>query len=75
MALVCDIVEMYLKIGVHPQNRPYQRVLWRSLNQSEKPKILQFTCVVFVINSSVLHAQYVSQHKAKKNKNKYPLAP
>ena len=49
-------------------------MLWRSLNQSEKPKILQFTCVVFGINSSPFHAQYVSQHHAKKNKNEYPLA-
>ena len=49
-------------------------MLWRSLNQSEKPKILQLTCVVFGINSSPFHAQYVSQHHAKKNKNEYPLA-
>ena len=74
VALVCDIAEMYLRIGVYLQDRPYQRVLWRSLNQSEKPKILQFTCVVFGINSSPFHAQYVSQHHAKKNKNKYRLA-
>ena len=74
VALVCDIAEMHLRIGVHPQDRPYQRVLWRSLNQSEKPKILQFTCVVFGISSSPFHAQYVSQRHSKKNKNKYPLA-
>ena len=74
MALVCDIAEMYLRIGVHPQDRPYQRVLWRSLNQSEKPKILQFTYAMFGINLSLFHAQYVSQHHAKNNKNKYPLA-
>ena len=74
IALVCDIAEMYLRIGVHPQDRPYQRVLWRSLNQSAKPKILQFTSVVFVINSSPFHAQYVSQHYAKNNKNGYPLS-
>ena len=47
---------------------------WRSLNQSEKPKIFRLTCVVFGINSSPFHAQYVSQHHAKKNKNEYPLA-
>ena len=67
VAFVCDIAKMYLRIGVHPQDRPYQRVLWRSSNQSEKPKILQFTCVVFGINLSTFHAQYVSQHLAKKN--------
>ena len=49
-------------------------MLWRSLNQSAKPKILQFTSVVFVINSSPFHAQYVSQHYAKNNKNGYPLS-
>ena len=30
--------------------------------------------MVFGINSSPFHAQYVSQHHAKKNKNEYPLA-
>ena len=40
VALVCNIAEMFLRIGVHPPDRPYQRVLRRSLNQSEKPKIL-----------------------------------
>ena len=74
VALMCNIAEMYLRIGVHPPDRPYQRVLRRSLNQSEKPKILQFTCVVFRINSSPFYAQYVSQQHAKKNKNEYPLA-
>ena len=73
VALVYDIAEMYLRTGVHPQDRPYQRMLWRSLNQSEKPKILQFTCVVIGINSSSFHAQYVSQHHAKKNNNERPL--
>ena len=73
MALVCNKAEMYLIIAVDPQDQPYQRVLWRSLNQLEKPKILQVTCMVFGINSSPLHAQYVSQHYAKKDKNEYPL--
>ena len=49
-------------------------MLWRSLNQSAKPKILQFTSVVFVINSSPFYAQYVSQHYLKNNKNGYPLS-
>ena len=30
--------------------------------------------MVFEINSSTFHAQYVSQHHAKKNKHEYPLA-
>ena len=68
VAIVCDIAKMFLRIGVHLQDRPYQRMLWRSLNQSEKPKILQFTCAVFGINSSPIYAQYVSQLHAKKNK-------
>ena len=55
MALVCDIPGMYVRIGVHPQDRPYQRVLWRSLNQSKKPKTLQFPCVVFGINLSTFN--------------------
>ena len=69
VALLCDVYS----IGEQPQDRPYKRKLSRSLNQSEKPKILQFTCVVFGINSSPFHAQYVSQHNAKKNTSDYSL--
>ena len=47
-------------------------MFWRSLNLSEKLKLLQFTCVVFRINSSPFHAQYLTQHHAKKIE--YPLA-
>ena len=46
VAIVCNIAEMYLRIRVHPQDRPYQRVLWKSLNKSEK--LLQF-CKDFTI--------------------------
>ena len=71
VALVCGIAGMNLRIGVHPQDQPYQRLRWRSLNQSGKAKSLQFTCVVFGINSPSFHAQYVSQqHHEKKKKKK-----
>ena len=73
VAPVCDIAEMCLRIGVHPQDRPYRRMLWRSLKQSEKEKVFQFACAVFRINSFPFHVQYVSQHNST-NKNDYSLA-
>ena len=79
VALVCGIAGMNLRIGVHPQDQPYQRLRWRSLNQSGKAKSLQFTCVVFGINSPSFHAQYVSQQhhakKKKKKKNEHTVTP
>ena len=74
IALVCDIAKMYLRIRIRQIDRPYQRILWRPLKQNEKPKVLQFTRVVFGINSSPFHAQFVCQEHAKKKKAELPEA-
>ena len=74
VALVCDIAEIYLRIGIHQEDQCYQRILWRSLDENQKPKVLQFNRVVFGINSSPFQAQYVSQDHAKRNQDKLPLA-
>ena len=74
VALVCDIAEMYLQIEVTPKDRPYQRFLWRDLNQNKEPDEYEFTRVVFGINSSPFLAQLVAQKHAKDNENKLPLA-
>ena len=33
VTLVCDIAEMYLRIGISPSSRPFHRFLWRDLDQ------------------------------------------
>eukprot|EP00112_Aurelia_sp_Birch-Aquarium-sp1_P014565 Seg3156.4 transcript_id=Seg3156.4/GoldUCD/mRNA.D3Y31 product="hypothetical protein" protein_id=Seg3156.4/GoldUCD/D3Y31 len=42
VALVCDIAEMYLRIGISPEDRQFHKFLWRDLDQSRKPDIYQF---------------------------------
>ena len=37
VALMCDIAEMYFRIEVALKDRPYQRFLWRTLNQESAP--------------------------------------
>ena len=67
VALVCDIAETNLRIGIHPDDRKYQRILWKNLDPTSKPDILQFNRMVFGINSSPFGAQFVSRKHAKKH--------
>ena len=69
VALICDIVEMYLRIEVATKDRSCQRFLWRSLDQQRKPEECEFNRVVFGINSSPFLAQFVSQTHAEKHKD------
>ena len=74
VAVVCDIAEMYLQVGIHPEDRKYQRFLWRNLDAESIPKVFQFARMVFGMNSSPFGAQFVSQEHAKRNKSSFPMA-
>ena len=74
MAIVCDIAEMYLRIGISPKDQPYHRFLWRGIDQDRRSDVYEFDRVVFGMNSSPFLAQFVLQHHAKKNKPDFPLA-
>eukprot|EP00795_Rhopilema_esculentum_P006549 gene6549-12041_t len=74
VALVCDIAEMYLQIGIHPDDRQYQRILWRNMDQTAEPDVLQFNRMVFGINSSPFGAQFVSQEHARRSAEELPMA-
>jgi len=37
VAVICDILEMYLRIELTPEDRSYLRFLWRSMNVDQKP--------------------------------------
>ena len=52
VALVCDIAEMYLRIGIAAEDKPYHRFLWRGIDQSRQPDVYEFGRVVFGVNSS-----------------------
>ena len=71
---MCDIAEMYLRIEVAPKDWPYQRFLWRTLNQERAPDEYEFNRVVFGVNSSPFQAQFVAQTHAEKHKDEFPKA-
>lgn len=72
--VVCDIAEMYLRIGIASKDKPYHRFLWRGIDQSRHPDIFEFDRVVFGVNSSPFQAQFVLQHHAKKLQDSFPMA-
>ena len=73
VALFCDIAEMYLRIGIHPDDQKYQRILWRNLDPTSKPDIFQFNRMAFGIDSSPFAAQFVSRKHAKKDAEIFPM--
>jgi len=73
VAVVCDIQEMYLRVGIIPPDRRFHRFLWRTAPE-EEPKEYEFTRLVFGVSSSPFLAQMVSQHNAKLYKDDYPRA-
>ena len=74
VALICDIAQMYLRIGMAPSSRPLHRFLWRDLDQSRPPDEYQFNSLVFGVNSCPYQAQFVSQKHTTENKKQYPKA-
>ena len=74
VALVCDIAEMYLRIGIAPEDQPFHRFLWRGMGVDRQQDIYQFNRVVFGVNSSPFQAQFVLQHHARKNIDEFPMA-
>ncbi|PFX13817.1 hypothetical protein AWC38_SpisGene22069 [Stylophora pistillata] len=74
VALVCDIAEMYFRISLAPEDRPFHRFLWRSLDQTRTPDVYEFNRVVFGVNSSPFQAQFVTQEHAQKHKEEFPMA-
>ena len=67
VAITCDISEMYLRIEIASEDRPFHRFLWRDLNLYKEPEEYEFSRVVFGINSSPFQAQFVTQTHAQKH--------
>ena len=74
VAVVCDIEEMYLRIGIGSKDKPYHQFLWRGNTQDRSPDVYVFDRVVFGINSSPFLAQFVLQHHARKHQADYGRA-
>ena len=60
VALVCDIAEMYLRIGISPADRQFHKFLWRDPDQSKKPEVYKFNSLVFGVNSCPFQGLSVS---------------
>ena len=74
VALLCDIAEMYLRIGITDEDKPYHRFLWRGTDQNRYPDVYEFDRVVFGVNSSPFLAQFVLQQHAKTYQTDFPVA-
>ena len=51
VAIVADISEMFLQVGLRPDDRKYTRFLWRKDNNSE-PEVFEFNRLVFGMKAS-----------------------
>lgn len=74
VAIVCDIAEMYLRVNIPENDKPYHRFLWRLLNTDQIPDEYKFNSLVFGVNSSPFQAQFVSRKNAEIYENVYPRA-
>ena len=74
VAVVCDIAEMYQRIGITPEDKPFHRFLWRGTDACRQPDVFEFDRVVFGVNSSPFLAQFVFQQHAKRFMDEFPMA-
>ena len=72
IAVVCDIEEMYLRIGIAHADKQYHVFLWKEMDQNCRPDVYAFDRIVFVVNSSPFQAQYVLQQNAKQHSEPFP---
>ena len=70
VALVGDVAQMYLCLGIAPKYQPDHWFLWRDLNENRVPDLYEFSRLVFGVNSCPFQAPT----HAKKNKELYPRA-
>ena len=73
IALICDIQEMYLQIGVIPSDRQYLRFLWRA-NDTSEIETYEFNRLVFGVNASPFLAQLVAKKNAETYREEFPVA-
>ena len=59
VALMVDISEMFLQIGLREEDRPYHRFLWRDFDASKKPDVYEFRRMLFGNAASPFCSQYV----------------
>ncbi len=68
-----DVKQMFLRIKLHPEDRPYHCFLWRS-NPKDEPKVYQFQVHVFGNTGSPFVAVFVLREHAIKYADTHPQA-
>jgi len=68
--VLCDIKEILLQVEVHPEDRRFLRFLWRG----EETRTMEFSIVVFCLNTSSFLAHLISRVNADGFSEKYPSA-
>ena len=74
VAVVCDIAEIYLRIGIAAEDKPYHPFLWRGTDHSRQPDVYEFDRVVFGVNSFPFQAQFVLQNHIRNFEAGFPMA-
>ncbi|CAA9994195.1 unnamed protein product, partial [Nesidiocoris tenuis] len=73
VALSSDVRQMYLRILVRPQDRRFQRFIWR-FSPDDDLTLMQCNTVVFGMSCSPYLAQRVLRHLAEACRQAFPLA-
>ncbi|CAG7632968.1 unnamed protein product [Allacma fusca] len=73
VALVGDIEKMYRQVLVHPEDTPYQRILWRE-NPEEPYRDYELLTVTYGTSCAPYLATRTLNQLAEEEKNRHPIA-
>ena len=74
VALVGDICEMFLQVGLAEKDRPYHCILWRSFETFRPADVYEFLRLIFGDKASPHLAQDVCQEHTESHSEEYPEA-
>lgn len=74
VALVGDICEMFMQVGLAEKDRPYHCILWRNFETYRPADVYEFMRLVFGDKASPYLAQDVCQEHARSHSEEYPEA-
>ena len=74
VALVDDIYEIFLQVGLAEKDRPYHCILWCSFETFRPADVYEFLRLIFGDKASPYLAQDVCQRHAKSHSEEYPEA-
>ena len=72
IAIKGDIRDMFLRVKVRAEDRPYQRFLWRGKDRINPPQVFEMSSLIFGSKSSPCSANYVKNLNAESFKDQFP---